>query len=391
MRTLPGTMATDLKGSVSSVRLIVNVWYGGLVAFNDVSIKSWSLDWDSTRQIMGQGKFEIIDTDSKMVPWGYDDPLSVGGGTIQVKLVVGSSSVDLAYMPISRSEPKERWVKRTVNGVDTWVPGGHVISVECDDKTLLAEDDEFLVPETPPALATVFSEIPRIMQGDMDVIIDQTLTDRAVPSTVVYKDKRLEALAQLCDAIGAGQRVTGGGQLYIYNPPTTSLYTYAGGYHDANLADASRQTQKQGLYNGVISTNTLKDGTTLQGTAFEAGGALAWGGNHGKLPYRHQANFATDQASITADAQTQLNTLIKARATTLPFTCRFDPAMETGDLITLMLPQVDGSEYPLPVTVQQVSMQGSTGIDAMMACRGSVAYADMQAAAAANRKKGLFR
>lgn len=393
MRTLPGNMADDLMGSSGGVSLIVNMWYGGEQVFGNVPIKQWQLQWDDTRAIMGQCTASILDFDSKMVPWGYDEALGVGGGLIQVKLVVNDSSVDLAYMPLSRSDPTENWTLRTVNGEKVWVPAGHVIAVQGDDMTLLAQNNKFLAPETPPSGATCFSELHRIMLGDVDVIIDTTLTDRSVPSTVVYKDDRMVTLQQLCDALNAEYRVTGTGQLYVYARPTVSQYTLKGDSHDAQLSAAEvpvRAQQKQGLYNGVISTNTIQNGTLLQGTAFETGGPLMWGGNHGKVPFAHNANFATTQAQIDADAASQLATLIRQRASVLTFRCRFDPRMETGDYITLMLPQADGTEYPLPATVSSITMGGNSGIDALMEVRVNVAYADMLEAAEVNKIRKLY-
>lgn len=394
MRTLPGNMASDLMGSSANAILVANVWYAGQLAFQNVPLRQFTMNWDDTRAIMGQSKIEIVDVDGLMVPWGYDDPTNVGGGVIQVKFILNNASVDLIYQPITRCEPTEHWSLRTVNGVKTWVPGGHIIYVETDDKLIVAQNNQFLVPETPPTAATCFSEINRIMVGSMDVVIDSNLTDRSVPSTVVYKGDRVTTLGQLCDALNAAYRTTGTGQLYVYKRPTVSQYTYKGDTHDAQLSGvdkiAKRKHQKQGLYNGVVSTNTLQGGQLLQGVALETSGPLAWGGPHGKVPYFHNANFATDQSSINADAQTQLATLIAARAGILEFSCRFDPAMETGDYITLMLPQIDGSEYPLPVTVSMVNMHGTSGLDAEMEVRATVAYPDMIAAAITNRKKAAF-
>lgn len=372
MRTLPDGMADAIRGSAGDVRVIVNAWYNNKLIFPDMTLRSWSLSWDSTRQIMGQGKFSIHDPDALLLPWAYDDALSTGGAMIQTKLVAGNTSVDLAFQRITRSTPDERWllfesgIPGTASAKRAWVAGGHTIQIDADDRTTMVASDNFLVPETPPTGATVFSEIRRVVNATMDVIIDSTLTDRAVPSTVVYKDSRMDAVQQLADAIGAGLRVTGGGQLSVYNPPTTSGWTVAGGSHDAQLVNATRSSLYSGLYNGVISRNTLPDGREIQGVALQQSGPLAWNGPHGHIPYPHQANFATDQASIDKDAQTMLNTLIGRRTSSIPFSAILNPAIETGDIATLMLPIFDGSEQPLQGTISGVSMGGNGGVDPTM-------------------------
>src|SRR5512141_2588525 len=109
MRTLPDGMADALRSSAGDVRCAFNIWYGGKLIFPDVAVRSWNLNWDITRQVMGQGRFEIIDPDAMLLPWSYDDALSVGGGMIQTKLIAGSTSVDLAFQRITRSTPDENW------------------------------------------------------------------------------------------------------------------------------------------------------------------------------------------------------------------------------------------------------------------------------------------
>ena len=389
MRTLPDGMADALRGSAGDVRVIVNIWYGGKLVFPDVPIRSWSISWDSTRQIMGQGKYEISDPDSTLLPWSYDDALSVGGGQVQTKLVVGTTSLDLAFQRITRSTNDENWrlfepTAGLANSPKTWIAGGHIIQIDADDNTTMVASSTFLAPETPPPSATVFSEIRRVCSGIMDVIIDPALTDRTVPSTVVYKD-RMVTVQQLADALDAGLRVTGGGQLNLYKRPTTSSWTVAGGAHDAQLIKAKRSALYSGLYNGVVSRNTLPNGAEIQGIALQGGGPLGWNGPHGHVPYIHQANFATDQSSIDQDAQTMLATLIRRRASSIPFTALLNPAVETGDIATLMLPIIDGSEQPLPGIISAVAIGGTGSVNPVMDYILDVTDTAMAAAGQANR------
>lgn len=344
-----------------------NVWYGGSLVYQDVPVSGFTLSWDRTRQVIGQTTLSILDPDGLRLPWGYDDPLSVGGAHIQTKFICGDASLDLGYQRITRSTPAEKWRLYEPNGQKFWVAGTHVIQIEADDKTTEVSSNTFLAPETPPVGATVFTEIARICSPYLNVIIDTSLTDRPVPATVVYKDNRLTTLQQMLDAIGAQANMTGSGQLSVTPLSTTSSLTLLGGSHSANLIDATRSANYAGLYNGVVSKNVLPSGVELQSIATVSGGPLAWDGPMGHVPYFHQATFATSQLSIDADCKTMLNTLVRGRSSTVPFNCTINPSLEVGDMITLMMPVYDGSEQPMAGIVSTLTISGNTGVNASMA------------------------
>lgn len=387
MRELPEGMVEALHGSAADVSMQFNVWYNQDLVFPDVQVSRWSMGWDGTRQVMGQASFSILDPDALLIPWGYDDPLSVGGGMIQSKLIVGSSSVDLGFQRITRSEPDEKWKLYEPGGVKFWVAGTHTINVGADDLTTMVASNRYLAPETPPKNSTVFSELARVCDPFLDVIIDPALTDRAVPKTVVYREDRMDTVQKLCEAIDADMRVTGGGQLYVYKRLTESVWTVLGGSHDANLITAKRSANYAGLYNGVVSRNTLENGTEIQAVALQRGGALDWDGPHGHVPYFHQATFATKQSSLQADANTMLATLVRRRTQSLAFTAILHPGIETGDPVVLMMPLYDGGEYPLPGVISSVQFGGSGGVDPSMDCTVEVTDEDISQISLLNQRK----
>lgn len=377
-------MMDALRGSASDVRMQFNVWYNQRLIYPNVPVSGWSISWDKTRQIMGQGTFAVLDPDALMIPWRYRDPLNVGGGHMQAKIYVGRSSADLGYLRITRSEPDEKWKLYEPNGVKLWVSGTHTINVQADDRTTMVQSNKYIAPETAPAGATVFSEFARVVAPFMMVMIDPALTDRPVPSTVVYSGDRMGTLQQLADAISAGLRVTGSGQLSVYKPGGSSLWTFQGGSHDANLNTAKRSSVYAGLYNGVVSRNTLPNGSAIQATSFETGGDLAWGGPHGQVLYEHQASFATDQNSIQADADTSLRNLILGRNSTMTFSGNLHPGIETGDPLTVMMPLWDGTEWPLQCITSAVTIKGTGNVNPLMDFTVTTLDSDLAAAGDAN-------
>jgi hypothetical protein len=363
-RQLPEGMAEAFAGSNVDARLQYNIWYDGRLVETDVPVGAWSTDWDVTRQVVGQTKATIIDEDGELTPWGVADPLGVAGSMLQTQLTAGGVSINVGFQRITNSEPEETW--RIVGGKLIWVPGAAAIPVTAQDLTVMASGSRFMAPERVPTGATVVSEVQRLLRGIMDVIVASTLTDRAVPSSIAYKEDRMDAIEDLVKGIDGACRVTGGGQFEIYDPNLeTNVFDIYGG-DEGQLINLRRSLNVDGLYNAVVSQNTLDGGQEIQGIAAETSGPLRLDGPHGRWPLFRSAPFATTQAQISADATTALKNRVKQRAAILPLKTTLNPAIEVGDWVTAHLPIVTGETVSIPGRVRYVGWSGDgNGIDAM--------------------------
>ena len=376
-RILPDGMAEAFAGSTADARLQFNVWYDGRLVATDVPVANWSQDWDRARQIVGQTKATIIDEDGTLTPWGVNDALGVAGPMLQTQLTAGGTSLNIGHQRITASEPEETW--RIVGGKLIWVPGAATVPVEAQDLTCMASGSRFMAPEVPPAGATVFGEIRRLLRGIMDVIFEPTLADRNVPASMVYKEDRMDAVEDLAKGISAACRVTGGGVFEVYDPELeVSVFDIKSG-QEGQLINVRRSLSVDGLYNAVVSQNTLDGGREIQGVAVETSGPLRLDGPHGRWPTFRSAPFATTQAQIDADAATALKNRAKTRSVLLPIRTTLNPAIEVGDWVTVQLPIITGETVTIPGRVQYVGWSGDGNGISAMDLKIMTRLADMQA------------
>lgn len=374
MRTLPEGMAEALVGS-GSARLQFDIWYDGQLVKEDIPVGQWGQSFDRSRQIVGNTSCTVLDEDGSLTPWGVDDALGVGGARLHTRLFVGETSVTLSQQRITDSDPEETW-RLTGDGLQ-WIPGSSTIPVVAHDLTVMAVGSKFIASEAPLAGGTCLSEIRRLLSGIMDVSVSSALTakDRAVPSEVVYKDERMDAVEDLVAAMGLMARVNASAQYELYDPTDETVAKRIEGGELGSLIRISRSQRIDGLYNAVRSNNTLADGREIAQTAYEATGPLAWDGPHGRWPMRRKANFATTDTSLLADATTTLRNRVLNRGVLIPVRVTLDPALEVGDWVEVMAPLPTGDAMALPGSIEKIDYSGSgsvpVGMDIVVACKMS--------------------
>lgn len=379
-RTLPDGMVEALAGSTVDAAVQFNIWYGGQVVVPNVPVGAWGLEWDITRQVMGQAKATVIDETATLAPWGLADPLGVAGPKLQTVFTAGGTSIPLGFQRITRSDPEETY--RVLGGGLYWVPGGATIPLQADDLTYVAAGNKLMAPETAKSGGTCFSEIQRLLTGIMDVIFDPALTDVAVPAAITYKDERMDAVEDLVyKGLNAECRMTGGGQLYVYKPTTAPVWTVNPGA-EGQFIRVQRTLLVDKLYNITVSTNTTDAGAEIQGIAQETSGPLRVDGEHGRWPYRRQAPFAQTQAAIDADAATTQRNNIAGRTAIIPVQTTINPAIETGDWVTLNMPLVTGEIAAINGKVLNMALTGDGAGITDMKLKVQVPSADMQAISA---------
>lgn len=369
MRNLPDGMAEELLGSTGEAYFQFNAWYDGALTAQELNVTSFSQDYDITRTVIGQTDITVVDELGILNPWSIDDTLGVGGAYIQTLLVVGDQSVVMGFQRLSHVEPSESW--HLVNGSFVWLPSATAIPVEAQDVTLVVSGDKFLTQESPASGNTVIQEIQRILDGVTNVTFDPAVVDIAMPSSIVYTLERLDALYSLVGALGAEMRADPTGNLYVYMPSSTPIYTVSGG-QEGSLISLKRVMDIGDFPNAVVSTNTTTNGTALFGVATQASGAGYWDGPHGRWPASHQANFAQTQSAINKDAATSLASLQSSETVVVTARIGFDARLEVGDYIELECPTLNEGSTPLPGRVLTITYTGTVAVpsamDITMAC-----------------------
>lgn len=363
MRILPDGMLEAFEGSTSDARMQFNIWYDGALVAQDVSVGTWGMGWDAARQVRCQTDATVLDEDGTLTPWDIDDPLGTGGGTLQSVLIVGNMSLPVGFQPIVDADPEETW--RIVKGQTIWVPGGAHIPIKAEDVTEDILAYRFLSPESPKAGNTSIQEIQRLLAGICDVRVDSTVTDKAVPATLIYKEDRMAAVEDLVKHLGALWRITGDGQMQIHMENTSPVWSARGGSEGA-LIRVKRKLTRAGKYNAFVSRNTAADGTELQGIALEEQGPARFGG---PLKYRtmyHAASLATTQEAVAADAKTVRDNRRNKATAILPIRVVLHPGLEVNDWITVRMPLPDGTEAPVTGKVLTIDWSGKGTVPVAM-------------------------
>ena len=377
MRQLSSDMLDAIAGSVPDARIVANAWYDGELVAEKLPISNWSIRWDGGDQNLIQGKasFTVTDGSGLLAPWGFNEPLSAAGSRLQVSFVCGAGTVDLGWYAISTNAPTEQW--RVAGPVAQWVAAGASIPVTADDLTLLISDEPFLASETPPAGATVISEVRRLLTGICPVAVADGVVDGPVPSSIVYKDERLPPVFDLVKSINCRYRMNGAGQLEIYPLTKTGpVWTIRG--KDGGAMVSLNRTQDRGtLITGVLSSAN-DPSLEIKALATISDGPLRFGGPLGRKINRHNA-LANTQAGVQADAQSMLDNFTTMKTVTLRVLCVFHPGIQIGDWVRVAQPVIDGAEYPLDGVVSMVEAKGSPAGVEVMALDVECSLTDVQA------------
>lgn len=359
MRDLPDGLMENQYGSLSDGRIQFSAWYDGRIVIPDVPIVEWSQDFSGGQQVAGSTQITVEDETGELAPWGVDEPLGVGGAILQSRLVLDTVSVPLGWQRIVSSSSTEVWRLSPVGNL--WISGGASISVEAQDMTAVVANSKFVSPEKALSANTVIPEIRRLLLGIMDVtfVSEEQFLDQPIPLTLTYRDERMDAVEDLIAALGASYRVSGTGQLVVYMPSKTSVWTVEPGEFAGSLINVSRSQSMTGLKNLIVTRNTLDGGVELQAAAEESSGPLRTTGPHGRFPEFVQADFATNQYDMTEAAHQALEASLRSRTMVIPLETIFHPGLEVGDWITVNCPVTTGQTVPLEGRVSSISYGGS--------------------------------
>lgn len=363
MRFLPAGMGDALDGaSVVDARLRCDAWYDGDLVAEDLSVESWSMDWSRgpQTQVQGTASFTVVDDSGLLAPWGYDEPLSVAGSQIRAFFEVANDSLEMGSWLITSNKSTETW-RSGSDGVSL-IPSGASIPVGAAELTQLVQDARFMAPESPQAGGTVFSELRRLLSGIVAVIFTG-VTDRAVPSNMVYREERINTVFDLAGMIGE-IRMTGDGLLEVYNPARTApVWEIKPGVR-GNLIQVGREQSRASLYNAVVATSQDTETEIRQWSILDAG-SLRFYGPLGTKPMS-KTSMAATRSGVLADAQTTLTNRGRDSTTLVQVFCAPNPMYQIGDWGQVLAPIVSGEPYPLVGQVTGAGLSGSaSGVDGM--------------------------
>lgn len=339
----------------------VDAWYDGILVLEGVNLNSGSVTVDGTRTIAGSLNLTSVSEDGSLVPDRWDAPLSPFGPQLHVRVGVGAGAgsadmVSLGWYRIDSATPQEYYAEYRTNAGAEWVCRGMQVDTQGSDRMSLVDDDRFLSPEVPVSTLSVKAEIKRLVQGLIPVGNLDAVADAVIPASIAYQTSRVQAIQDLADVLGHVARIDPDGALELIPKAVSTTPVWTVSINENQVLDWARKLDRNGLYNGVISTGQKPDGTPVQASAVETDGPLRWDGPLGRIPYVHSSPLITTDAAAQADADTLLARLIREQVAPIVVTCVPNPALEWGDCVKLVLPDreltgtVQSITWPLPVT-----------------------------------------
>jgi hypothetical protein len=345
-------------------RLRVDAWYGGSLMEQDLPARTWKIEDDSTRQVRRALTVAIQDPDGLLVPLDYGDTLASAGQRLAMQyLWPTGESLALGEVQISGSHPASSWVRSAHEGAVRLVSGGASIEVTARDLTDLLGAADLESPQAPESAGTYESEILRLCDGIVPVVIDPGVdASGTVNSSTVYDTgtgSRLNAVEDLAGACGAVLRMGNDAALHVTTVSTDPVWEIAGG-DEGVLINIDYEMSIDDLYNACISTSSGAD-TEIVGRYRETTGLLRWDGPMGRRPMFHDSPLITSQAMADKDAETTLKNKIAARSIPVKITCLDHPGLQSGDWVWLALPQDGEAADTLRVAcpVQSLTRNGS--------------------------------
>lgn len=393
MRLIDDNTAAALTGSRSGDELIAWVWYDGALALTEpLPVSDWSISWDgdARQKVQGSLSLTVKDPDGTLAPWLFNDPLGVGGSRIQVIYRVGGAEdVQVGWYRIDSNSSEESWNFRVIREdhyeePDSLLPTnyrylasptGASVSLSAKDLTAELESDRFLAPEQPVGVSpTVQSEVERLIGGTLPIMYGN-FPDANVPKDVVWEDDRLEAVMDLLEIVGASFRMTGEGELEIYQKTRTPVAVLAGG-DDGLAINVFRSMNLDGLYNIGVVSSSYKNKQNIDGQVQEVDvpiygyyeiptGPLRAGGPFGRRVIKAGNPLMNSQTKVDKAARTMVLDRLSAQRVDLEVTCLPNPALQIGDTVTVVSPIVDGRLVPLAGEVVKASLSGGATMNPM--------------------------
>lgn len=392
MRPLDANTLNALTGSRSGESLTVYAWYGGRLAHPDpLPVTGANFSWDRTRQVQTLD-LTVADKDGLLAPWLFDDPLGVGGTRLQVRHNVGGASpINQGWYRITEPTPEERWFGYIIDesgrvNADSPIPngkkhlmvsGGATIQLRTSDLGILLKNDRLLAPQSPPADATVISEVRRLVGNTMPVVVGDGVVDQSVNRSTVYERDRLDAIQALCKLIACDYRMNGEGQLEIYSlSPQTPVATLRGGA-EGLLVEVNRAQKLEGLYNIFVVDGTANE-RPVRAIAQIDSGPLRVDGPHGRYSTFYESNMIATQLQAENHARQMRDTHVAGLTVDLRVSCLPVPHLQQGDWVNVGNPVVGGEQAQLRGMIKSISQPWSGTVPGRATVVVECSYYDVQ-------------
>lgn len=391
MRLIDEGSLAALDGSRPADTFTVWAWRdGALVHPEPLPVLSWSTDDEAGDTVKVGQKLSLLigDPDGTLGAWRLDDPLGVAGTWLQIVYRIGGAgAVNFARFRITGNEPDElvEWREIDEYGLDEpdALLGPHkrmvpvvtaVVRIEAVDLTFDPDQDRFESPESPPADATVLSEVARLTADYYPTVVDAGVVDRPVSRQLIYDRERLESVQDLLGRVSARYRMGGDGECHVY--PLTSAPVWRA-HPGTSLVSVGRKQSIDGLYNRwVVEGKESEGGQPLRATASIESGPLRFGGPHGRKQFFYTSEMIENLVQAEAYATKLRDEFLASLAVELTVETVPRPELQAGDRIEVGYP-VSGSHVAyIPGRIVSIRRAGDP-VPSGTSLNVSCSYADV--------------
>lgn len=333
----PGPSTADLSDAVA-VGVRVDVWHGGRCIASDVPCSNVVIDATTSRVVPSQVEMNVP---TSLVPRQAHDPFSNHGQRILV-----TSLLEMAGRPV---EVVLGWYQ--IRSCDQ---DGKVLA---DDLMQIVAENDLAWPSSPPAGATLASELRRLASGEIPntgIPVVLEVPDRKIPRTFQWGHKRADAIRDLCESYGLAYAVKADGALHVWESSITCkpIAHYSSG---DLVVSANRETRPRVPNRWIVSGSPQGDENTkwsAVSTNFhgEYDPAL-----YGVVTDRREFNAATSYEAVAKAANTYRRTALEATGK-VTLGLALDPRLELGDDVTALVETGDGQQEAIAGRVVALSM-----------------------------------
>ena len=236
------------------------------------------------------------------------------------------------------------------------------VEVEAEDLARLLVDAALYTPMSPPAGATYASELRRLVEPILPVVIPAGFLDPAISTSVVWERDRDKAISALCAAWPARWYVGDDGAVHVAAPyaaitqtsPTQVVLTDG---TDGTVTARARQSERGAIFNAVVVKGKSGDaGQPVPYAVAEvttAGHPVRVSGPYGRVVAFYESDLITTQPQADATAAALLVPM-SSSGRVEPVKCVPDPSIELGDVIRVST--MDGDSYVGRVTKMTVPL-----------------------------------
>lgn len=318
---------------------VADVIVDGVRVLQNAPLSNVDVRWSADQKVRGTGRCVFNFTSeigesivpSDITSWftPYATVLN-----LSARVTIGSFSENVLLGPlkiIRVTDPQDS--RKPFQGASISI--GSSVGLQLADLFRVTDKERFPAPFGPTDLSSVWDEIGRLT----NLPLFRNAPDTEIPSSVTYKENRLDAVFDLAKVLGGQPFVDEFGRVAIevneWADPSPELGDMVIERLPADLTD-------DGIYNEVVVRAFQSSDGTILARKQLVDGPLRYGGTFGRVPFFASSQYVTTVEQAEAYAESELARVSQQPALQFALDVVPDPRRQVGDVVPF---DWDGSAY----------------------------------------------